>query len=218
MELSEIRDLSKTMKDSTSRWAKSYVNDNRPEADSRYNEELKNLLTPAEKKILKRGPLCETVRSLMNKTPNASDHSFNRDFLCLRNYVVSNIFTRNAHIPGVVYNITLAEFESKRNIRDKYLIDVRKHKTAKHKGVADATIDSKFYNIMKMYSHFRQVLLDSKGLETPEFGITRDGTPLDSSSVNSSIQAVLRANIILLSVSGVGRLCLSSLCALFSCS
>ena len=194
MEHSEIKDVASSMRDSTCRWAKAYVNENRPEMDSRYNEQMKNLLKPEEKKIIKKGPLYRTVQKIMKKNPEVSDSSFNRDFLDIRNYVVSNIFARNAHRPGVVYNMTLGEFESARNVSNMYLIDVKRHKTSKQRGCADVTIESEFYQIMKAYSSYRALVLHSKGMDVDQFFITREGTKLDPSNVNSAFQAGLRAN------------------------
>lgn len=46
------------LRDSCSRWAKSWVNENKPEKDEKYETVMKNILTIDERSKIRKGNLC----------------------------------------------------------------------------------------------------------------------------------------------------------------
>ena len=116
MGYTEIRDMARMMRDSTSRWAKSWVNDFKADYDEKCNREMKNLLTEDEIEQIKKGNLYARMIELKAdmKELGLRNDQIIKNFLDIRNYLIANIFARNFHRSAVIHNFTMNEFRDLR--------------------------------------------------------------------------------------------------------
>ena len=194
MGYTEIRDMARMMRDSTSRWAKSWVNDFKADYDEKWNREMKNLLTEDEIEQIKTGNLYARMIELKveMKELGLRNDQIIKNFLDIRNYLIANIFARNFHRSAVIHNFTMNEFRDLRVKKGRVICDVKNHKTSKQYGLASIIVDLNFFKIMEMYVVFREKLCDMKSVNSPFFFITRECTKLDSSSTDAALKAAVK--------------------------
>lgn len=176
-----IKDAAATMHRSTLRWARTYQKESKVSADAKYQRDESDILTKSERKRCKYGKVYKQVKSIMkNHSSSDSTSKIVHDFLVVRNYIILNIFIRNAHRAAVVANMTTANFEAATCRPDgKCIIEVADHKTNKIYGNAHIIVDNRFHFIMKFYCCLRPYVL--KG-HVNQFILSREGTAMDSSA------------------------------------
>lgn len=192
MSYEDIKDQSTELKEKAKAWAKAFVNENNPDKEEKYINDMQNLLTKEDRKKIKYGSVAKEVEALMDRK-NLQEEEIVSKFLIVRNFVIGNIFARNAHRSVVLYNFTVKEFERHTEKDGLIFIHVKDHKTKKTQGLASVVIDVKFFEIMKFYFTLRNMLLQLREKTSDHFFISRSGSPLDASTMNSSLQTFLKS-------------------------
>lgn len=186
-----IKELATYIRQQSVDWAKCYVNENRPDAEEKYDLDLMNLLTQEEKKVLKYGKAFEEITKCMEEN-DIKDDDLKTALLKFRNYIAVNIFVRNGHRNGVAGNFTQEEFSRAKERDGAMIINVKHHKTRKSLGCAQIIISKSFFQIMQFYEKIRQRYLLTVNKDCKWFLITREGTLVDPSNMNHALHKFLK--------------------------
>ena len=152
LQISEIQEQSEVLKNSTIRLAK-YQKKSKVKAHITYEEEWGLLLTKEEKKRILGKKLNMTVKSIMASFASTVNSTKKiAAFVCVRNYLMLNIFVRNGHRTGVVSNMTITEFEKAHIIDGRHVIKVLEHKTNREYGMANVVLKP-FFEMLTFYKN-----------------------------------------------------------------
>lgn len=97
--------------------------------------------------MCKYGKLYKQVKIIMaTYKSNLTETLIISHFNCVRNYIILNIFLRNAHRAGVLSKLRYENFlAAKLTENGKYIMDVKEHKTNKTYGNASRIVDKQFF-------------------------------------------------------------------------
>lgn len=144
LSLSTIIENASNLGDGTGRWTRTYNDLKKVKLEEKYASDQRNLLSTEERQRLGRRKCYRKVKIMMLSEPE----TFSVDnFVEFRNYVLINVFLRNAHRPSVAHNLLSETFEEARLEDDRY---VSEHKT-KSLGSVQIIVNKKFYKILRNF-------------------------------------------------------------------
>lgn len=184
----EVKRLALILKESSLRWTKTYRKMNASTLDTKYVRDQNNILTREERMKCKYGRAFKQVKLLMKEYASHEQADVSpAHFITIRNYLLLNIFIRNAHRACVAMRMKVDHFRNAKKTDGKYLIEIDDHKTQRTYGNATIIVDPSFFRIMTFYlDRVRPACLHTNA--SPWFFISREGAQMDGSGVNHAIK------------------------------
>ena len=108
--------------------------------------------------------------------PTAINLVYYINFLTVRNFIIANIFVRNAHRSIVLYNFTVSEYQNRSEQDSLIVIHVKNHKTNRSQGLASVIVDAEFFHLMQFYIFMRNEVVKYKNSDCSFFFVSPGDT------------------------------------------
>jgi site-specific recombinase XerD len=173
------------------RWITSFRKETASRSLQKMDDDVGKLITPDKVSQFERSELALTaVKCLGELTEESASQLTMSDFVCVRDYLMTEIVLTNACRSGVIANMMFEEFLNARKVSDTYVVSVAKHKTAFMYGPAKLVLSECLFNWLTLFVNImrNQVLKFAKAKETYLF-LSWNGEGLESGQVTRAIQS-----------------------------
>lgn len=124
-------------------------------------------ITPADLRKVKASPIAQKAVKLIGCAADGVQLTSN-EFVTVRDYLLVTTLYENGSRPGPLENTTVGRFKQAEHTEStgRWTIIVDKHKTTRHHGPAELTVDSRIYGYLKMYVEYIRPKFATEGQDT----------------------------------------------------
>ncbi|KAJ7386028.1 hypothetical protein OS493_012361 [Desmophyllum pertusum] len=157
------------------------------ETTTRDVDESYTALEPKDLRELENSELAKTAIKLIGLS--IENHVLTRsEFTTVRDFLIVTTLYENASRPGPLENAKLKRFHQAVYTPEKkrYTILVDEHKTTRHQGPAELTVDERLYGYLKIYVDYIRPAFVASGIEEALF-IKDDGQPFNKGTIGRRV-------------------------------
>lgn len=180
------------MKNTAKRWIHAYQKDVNQRTLQKMDSDLQKIITADEIVQFSTSEAATTAIKILGRAAAGSDMPLSKlEYISVRDYLLAEIITRNAHRPGVLSEMRIKHVEEAKLLQDHYILSIPCHKTSSVHGPAKVILTQTVYRWLSVFVHNILPFAGStKSSKCDLVFLSFSGEAMDSSHIGRAFQAI----------------------------